>query len=42
MGDAAGLRPDAHRRDLWQAIERGEHPGWTVDVQVMPFEDAAG
>ncbi|WP_017539760.1 catalase [Nocardiopsis halophila] len=32
--------PDFHRRDLWQAIERGDNPSWTVKVQVMPFEDA--
>ncbi|MBV2363875.1 catalase [Streptomonospora nanhaiensis] len=33
--------PDAHRRDLWEAIARGEFPSWTVNVQIMPFEDAA-
>ncbi|QBI52012.1 catalase [Streptomonospora litoralis] len=32
--------PDAHRRDLWESIEQGEHPSWTVKVQVMPFDDA--
>ncbi|KOV67738.1 catalase [Streptomyces sp. AS58] len=36
----AGADADVHRRDLFQAIERGEHPSWTVYVQVMPFEDA--
>ncbi|WP_159945079.1 MULTISPECIES: catalase [unclassified Nocardiopsis] len=43
-GEAKALEaedPDAHRRDLWQAIERGEYPSWTVNVQIMPFEDAA-
>ena len=33
---------DAHVRDLYDAIERGEHPSWSLFVQVMPFEDAAG
>ncbi|MBC7271659.1 catalase [Streptomyces broussonetiae] len=36
----AGSDADFHRRDLFTAIERGEHPSWTVHVQVMPFEDA--
>jgi catalase len=33
--------PDFHLRDLYQAIKRGDHPTWTVSVQVMPFADAA-
>jgi catalase len=37
----AGADPDAHLRDLWEAIERREHPTWSLKVQVMPFEDAA-
>ncbi len=37
----AGEDIDKHRRDLWEAIERGEHPSWTLYVQVMPFEAAA-
>src|SRR5690606_18233557 len=32
--------PDFHRRDLFDAITRGEHPSWTLYVQVMPYEDA--
>jgi catalase len=32
---------DFHLRDLHSAIDRGEHPSWTVQVQIMPFEDAA-
>jgi catalase len=36
----AGADADYHRRDLFEAIERGEHPSWTVKVQVMPYEDA--
>jgi catalase len=38
----AGENADAHRQDLWEAIDSGEHPSWTLHVQVMPFEDAAG
>src|SRR5690606_23230363 len=36
----AGSDADFHRRDLFEAIERGEHPSWTLKVQVMPYEDA--
>ncbi|NUP35919.1 MAG: catalase [Streptomyces sp.] len=38
----AGENADAHRQDLWEAIDRGDHPSWTLYVQVMPFEDAPG
>ncbi|WP_306366768.1 catalase [Nocardiopsis sp. CC223A] len=37
----AGADGDAHRRDLFEAIERGEYPSWTLKVQIMPLEDAA-
>ncbi|HWE65348.1 MAG TPA: catalase [Acidimicrobiales bacterium] len=33
--------PDFHRADLWEAINRGDHPVWRLEMQVMPFEDAA-
>ena len=36
----AGEDADHHRRDLYEAIERGEFPSWTLSVQVMPYEDA--
>ena len=36
----AGTDPDYHTRDLYEAIERGDHPSWTLKVQIMPFEDA--
>ncbi|MBV9026767.1 MAG: catalase [Streptomycetaceae bacterium] len=39
--ELAGEDPDLHRRDLWQAIESGNAPSWTLYVQVMPFENAA-
>ena len=36
----AGQDADFHRRDLFEAIKRGEHPSWTLSVQVMPYDDA--
>jgi catalase len=35
-----GEDADFHRRDLFEAIRRGEHPSWTAYVQVMPYEQA--
>ncbi|HEY0495924.1 MAG TPA: catalase [Kutzneria sp.] len=32
---------ESHGRDLYEAIERGDHPQWTLYVQVMPEADAA-
>lgn len=36
----AGEDGDYHIRDLHDAIERGEHPRWTLKVQIMPFKAA--
>ena len=36
----AGTDPDLHTRDLYEAIERGDHPAWTLKMQIMPYEDA--
>lgn len=36
----AGSDGDAHRRDLFDSIKNGNHPSWTLHMQVMPFEDA--
>ncbi|SDY08541.1 catalase [Amycolatopsis xylanica] len=36
----ASADTDYHTRDLFEAIDRGEHPSWTLHVQVMPFDDA--
>ncbi len=33
--------PDYHRRDLREAIDRGDAPEWRLEMQVMPFADAA-
>jgi catalase len=37
----AGENPDAHIHDLWASIKKGDLPTWTLNVQIMPFEDAA-
>ena len=36
----AGIEPDYHTRDLFDAIKRGDHPSWTLKMQIMPFDDA--
>ena len=36
----AGADADFHRRDLFEAIARGDHPSWTLSVQVMPYAEA--
>ena len=38
--EMAGRDAEFHRRDLFEAIARGEHPKWTLSVQVMPYADA--
>lgn len=37
----AGEDADFHRRDLFEAIARGDHPSWRLSVQVMPYSEAA-
>ncbi len=32
---------ESHQRDLYDAIERGEYPRWTMSIQVIPEKDAA-
>jgi catalase len=39
--EMAASDPDYHRRDLFDAIERGDAPEWRLEVQVMPFDEAA-
>ncbi|MGH3350496.1 MAG: catalase [Nocardioides sp.] len=36
----AGADGDYHQRDLYDSIEAGNHPSWTLHMQIMPFEDA--
>jgi len=35
-----GVDPDHATRDLHNAIKRGDHPSWTLQVQIMPVKDA--
>ena len=37
----AGEDGDYHQRDLWEHIEGGNFPSWTLHMQVMPFAEAA-
>jgi catalase len=37
----SGCDPDFHRRDLWEAIEAGNYPQWTLGLQVFTEEQAA-
>jgi len=32
---------ESHQRDLYEAIEKGKYPKWTLKVQVMPEKEAA-
>src|SRR4051794_22143806 len=34
------LDTDHHTRDLFEAIDRGEYPSWTLKMQIMGFDDA--
>jgi catalase len=36
----AGKDPDFHRRDLWEAISRGQFPEWELGVQLVPQDKA--
>ncbi|MEL4506401.1 catalase [Luteococcus sp. H138] len=38
--EIAGEDADFHRRDLFEAIKRGDFPQWKLSVQVMPYEEA--
>jgi catalase len=38
----AGESPESHTIDLLDAIDRGEFPSWTLNVQVMPAARVAG
>jgi catalase len=45
MGNAqaqqtVGTDTDYYLRDLFDAIERGDYPKWTVSIQAMPYDDA--
>jgi len=36
----SGCDPDFHRRDLWESIEAGNYPQWTLGLQVFTQEQA--
>ena len=36
-----GKDRESHQRDLYESIERGDFPKWTLKVQIMPEADAA-
>lgn len=36
----ASVDTDYHQRDLFEHIAAGQHPSWTLHVQIMPFADA--
>jgi len=36
-----GKDRESHQRDLYEAIERGDFPKWTMYIQIMPELDAA-
>jgi catalase len=38
----AGSDPDLHRADLYNAIEEGNFPSWSLKVQIMPVDEAEG
>ena len=39
-GQLAGSDPDYATRDLFNAIEKGQYPSWSVHVQIMTAEEA--
>jgi catalase len=44
LSEAAAIAsgdPDSYRRDLWEAIVAGDAPEWRLEVQIMPFDEAA-
>lgn len=36
----AGTDGDYHRRDLFDSIKKGDFPSWSVELQVMPYDEA--
>ncbi len=38
--DAHVVDADFHRADLWDSIEAGDHPSWTLEMQIMPVAEA--
>jgi catalase len=40
-GALVGRDRESHQRDLFESIEKGGVPRWTLSIQVMPEKDAA-
>ncbi|KAJ2833764.1 catalase A [Coemansia furcata] len=38
--ELSGSNPDYATQDLFEAIERGDHPSWTVSIQIFTKEEA--
>lgn len=38
---AIGKCRETHQRDLYESIEKGDFPKWTMSVQIMPEKDAS-
>ena len=36
-----GSDRESHQRDLYESIEKGDFPRWTLSIQIMPEKDAA-
>ncbi|MDD5702328.1 MAG: catalase [Dehalococcoidales bacterium] len=36
-----GQDRESHQRDLYESIEKGDYPRWTMYIQIMPEKDAA-
>ncbi|MDN5761023.1 MAG: catalase, partial [Microlunatus sp.] len=36
----ASVDTDYHQRDLFEHIDAGQYPSWTLNMQIMPFEEA--
>jgi catalase len=39
--EVVGKDRESHQRDLFESIEKGDYPKWTLYVQVMPERDAS-
>ncbi len=35
----SGENPDHATMDLYKAIEKGDYPSWTLEMQILPFEE---
>ncbi|KAJ8935771.1 hypothetical protein NQ314_012660 [Rhamnusium bicolor] len=41
LSNQAGVDPDYHTRDLYNAIEKHDYPSWNFYIQIMTLEQAA-